>query len=150
MLTAHVTANGAPVHPGTVTFCNANAAHCEDAAILGTAQLTTDGTARLPLRLGVDTYSIKAIFHATPHSPTPRAARTSAVCPLPSKASKAALPHPSRHQNRQFLSVIHHRRSPRPPSLTGTVSFTGIVNNGSPLILETAPINASPAQFTWP
>jgi len=30
-LTAHVTANGAPIHPGTVTFCNANAPHCEDA-----------------------------------------------------------------------------------------------------------------------
>jgi hypothetical protein len=39
-LTAHVTASGVAVHPGTVTFCNANAAHCEDPAILGTAQLT--------------------------------------------------------------------------------------------------------------
>jgi hypothetical protein len=32
--------SGVAVHPGTVTFCNANAAHCEDPAILGTAQLT--------------------------------------------------------------------------------------------------------------
>ena len=76
-LTAHVTASGAAVHPGTVTFCNAAAPHCEDTAILGTAQLTTNGTAKLYLRLPPGTHSIKAIFSATLNRAIPRASSTS-------------------------------------------------------------------------
>jgi len=38
-LSASVLAGGAPVTAGTVTFCDASAPRCEDAAIVGTAQL---------------------------------------------------------------------------------------------------------------
>jgi len=48
---------------GQVVFCNANAARCDGAAVLGTAQMTASGTAQLKLILGVGTYSIKAAFH---------------------------------------------------------------------------------------
>src|SRR5579862_9526657 len=43
-LTAAVS-NGAPVTTGEVFFCDAAAAHCEDSALLGIAQLTSAGTA---------------------------------------------------------------------------------------------------------
>src|ERR1700761_9542898 len=49
-LTATVTSGGTPVTPGQVKFCNASAAHCEDAALLATAQLTSSGIATYKFR----------------------------------------------------------------------------------------------------
>ena len=64
-LTATVTAGGSPVSPGMVTFCNAAATYCEAPAVLGTAQLTPNGTASIKLFLGIGTHSIKAVFAGT-------------------------------------------------------------------------------------
>jgi phospholipase/lecithinase/hemolysin len=64
-LTASVTANGIAVSPGQVTFCDATATYCEDKAVLGTAQLTANGSASVRLTLGIGMHSIKAIFAAT-------------------------------------------------------------------------------------
>jgi len=64
-LTASVTANGAAVSPGQVTFCDAAATYCEDKAVLGTAQLTSNGSASIKLVLGIGTHSIKASFAGT-------------------------------------------------------------------------------------
>jgi hypothetical protein len=61
-LTATVLNGVTPVTSGVVTFCNANVSPCEDAAILGTANLTADGTAALKLTFGVGVYSIDAVF----------------------------------------------------------------------------------------
>src|SRR5882762_1495311 len=61
-LTAVVSSGGQAVHPGVVVFCNTEAPHCEDTAILGRAQLTNAGTAKIRLRLGAGSYSIKAAF----------------------------------------------------------------------------------------
>ena len=61
-LTATVSLSRGPVSSGTVTFCNANAARCEDAAVLGAAQLSSNGTAAIKLMLGVGAYSFKAVF----------------------------------------------------------------------------------------
>jgi hypothetical protein len=55
----------APVTAGQVTFCDANATYCEDAAVLGTAQLTSAGTAAVTLRLGIGNHSIKAVYRGT-------------------------------------------------------------------------------------
>ena len=64
-LTASVTAKGAAVSPGQVTFCDAKASRCEDEAVLGTAQLTSKGSASIKLFLGIGRHSIKAIFAGT-------------------------------------------------------------------------------------
>src|ERR1035441_3360846 len=64
-LTATVKAGSTPVTVGQVKFCNATAAYCEDSALLGTAQLTSAGTAKLNLRLGVGSRSVKALFVGT-------------------------------------------------------------------------------------
>ena len=64
-LTASVTANGAAVSPGQVTFCDAAATFCEDEAVLGTAQLASNGSASIKLLLSIGTHSIKVVFAGT-------------------------------------------------------------------------------------
>ena len=66
-LAAHITASGGVLfHDGTVVFCNAAAAHCEDSAILGSATLTPGAWAILRRRFGPGTYSIRAEFQGQP------------------------------------------------------------------------------------
>ena len=66
LFTATVTdQNAAPLSSGQVVFCNAAAIYCEDIAVLGTAQLTSTGTAAVNLRLGVGSYSVKAVLVGT-------------------------------------------------------------------------------------
>ena len=65
-LTAAVSLAGAPVAPGAVTFCDtAMSASCSGAGYLGSAQLTSSGTAVLALRLGIGTHALQAIFNGT-------------------------------------------------------------------------------------
>ena len=63
--------NGVPVTVGTVTFCNAEATYCEDAAIIGTAQLTSAGTAVIKLVPGIGNHSYKAVFAGTTNPAIP-------------------------------------------------------------------------------
>jgi hypothetical protein len=77
-LTATVTADGNPVSPGQINFCDATAKYCTDVHLLGTAQLTGAGTATLKFRPGVGSRSYKAVFLGT----TNAAASTSANAPL--------------------------------------------------------------------
>jgi hypothetical protein len=146
LLTAKVTLADSPVHPGLVLFCNANAAHCEYSAILGTAQLTSAGTAELHLRLSPNTYSIKAVFQGTPHSLIPREPSTSATQSLTvtglatSSVSTVTATTPSSGRYNLAATVSGLGTSP----LTGTVAFSDVVHNGTPLTLGTASINASP------
>ena len=64
-LTATVTAGTTPVTIGQVTFCDAAATYCTDIHVLGTAQLTSSGTATFNLRPGLGVYGIKAYFVGT-------------------------------------------------------------------------------------
>jgi len=59
-LTATVTSSGAPVPAGQVRFCDASVANCTDIHLLGTAQLTSNGTAIFRLVPGVGTHTYKA------------------------------------------------------------------------------------------
>jgi hypothetical protein len=51
--------------PGQVNFCDATAASCTDIHLLGTAQLTSAGTAVLRFRPGPGSHSYKAVFLGT-------------------------------------------------------------------------------------
>jgi sugar lactone lactonase YvrE len=64
-LTATVKAGAAAVTAGQVNFCDASAKYCTDIHVLGTAQLTSAGTATLKLRPGIGSHSYKAVFAAT-------------------------------------------------------------------------------------
>jgi hypothetical protein len=61
-LTATVMAGSTPVTPGQVNFCDATAKFCTDIHLLGTAQLTANGTATLKFRPGVGSHSYKAVL----------------------------------------------------------------------------------------
>jgi len=63
-LTAVVTASGLPVSPGTVNFCDASALGeaCTDIHRIGTAQLTSAGTAVVRFIPGVGNHSYHAVF----------------------------------------------------------------------------------------
>src|SRR5580698_8469158 len=64
-LTATVVSTATPVNPGQVKFCDATATHCEDSAVLATAQLTTAGAATFKFRPGIGSHSYQAIFVGT-------------------------------------------------------------------------------------
>jgi hypothetical protein len=64
-LTATVLAGSAKVTPGQVNFCDATAKACTDIHLLGTAQVTGNGTATLKFIPGPGTHSYKAIFKGT-------------------------------------------------------------------------------------
>jgi hypothetical protein len=77
-LTATVTAGGTPVTPGQVNFCDATARFCTDIHLLGTAQLTANGTATLKFRPGVGSHSYKAVL-AEPAGLGPSASTASSL-----------------------------------------------------------------------
>jgi len=78
-MTAKVVLGATAVRHGLVVFCDASAARCQGLAVLGSAQLTSNGTATLKLTLGAGTYSVKASFVGTPHSMPPAASSVSAT-----------------------------------------------------------------------
>lgn len=64
-LTATVTAGSTPVTTGQVAFCDAGATYCTDIHILGTAELTTAGTASIKFIPGLGVHRYKAVFANT-------------------------------------------------------------------------------------
>jgi hypothetical protein len=64
-LTATVTAGSTPVTPGQINFCDATAKSCTDIHLLGTAQVTSNGTATLRFRPGIGSHSYQAVFLGT-------------------------------------------------------------------------------------
>jgi hypothetical protein len=58
-------AGSTAVTPGQVNFCDASAPYCTDIHLLGTAQLTSHGTAVLKFVPGIGTHSYKAVFLGT-------------------------------------------------------------------------------------
>jgi hypothetical protein len=64
-LTATVKAGATAVTVGQVNFCDASATYCTDIHILGTAQLTSAGTAVYKFRPGIGSHSYKAVFLGT-------------------------------------------------------------------------------------
>ncbi len=78
--TATVTsAAGTPLGAGQVVFCNAGAAHCDDAAVLGAVGLTTSGTATLRRALPPGTTTVAAVFQGTTSNAAIYTASTSTV-----------------------------------------------------------------------
>ena len=64
-LTATILTGTTPVTPGRVNFCDATAVACADIHLLGTAQLTSAGTATLTFIPAIGSHSYKAVFGGT-------------------------------------------------------------------------------------
>lgn len=114
-LTAHVTfstgVTSGTVTAGTVLFCNASAARCEDSAILGTAQLTSAGNATAKITLGVGIHSILAAYQAD-------------LFPGSVSASQAVTVTPNANYS-AFTSIAASGTPPGPYTLAGTVAGFG-------------------------
>jgi len=85
-LTATVMAGSTPVTPGQVNFCDATAKFCTDIHLLGTAQLTANGTATLKFHPGVGSHSYKAVL-AEPAGLGPSASTASSLTVTASKGT---------------------------------------------------------------
>lgn len=123
-LTATVTSNGNPVSRGTVRFCNASVPYCDDiTSVLGTAQLTSNGTATVNLRLGIGSYSVKAMFRAT-LSLGSSSSQTEAIQVLGKFPSAISFVNSGQPGNYKVTAtVIGHPNGVTKPAPTGTVSI---------------------------
>ncbi len=81
-LTATVNYGPTAVTVGQVNFCDAAAASCTDIHLLGTAQLTSAGTASIKLLPAIGSHSYKAVFAGTPNGTLSTTGSTSASAAL--------------------------------------------------------------------
>ncbi|MFZ0305122.1 MAG: FG-GAP-like repeat-containing protein [Terracidiphilus sp.] len=144
-LTATVLAGTTPVTVGQVNFCDASAAHCTDIHIVGTAQLTSAGTATFKFRPGVGSHSYNAVFLGTPNGATAYAGSTSSAAALsvtglsPSITTLAVSPGTSSNTY-DFRATVGGNGSTAP---TGTVSFLNTSNSNA--VLGTGTLGAGTA-----
>jgi hypothetical protein len=129
-LTATVMAGSAPVTQGLVKFCDATAKYCEDFHILGTAQLTSTGTAVLKFRSPIGSHSYNAVFVGTKTNTTSASAATSlTVTGLPSTVT--TLSWSGSAANPTLSSTVGASNLSQSPA--GTVSFLD-TSNGNTLL----------------
>jgi hypothetical protein len=81
-LTASVMSGTTALTVGQVNFCNAAFPYCTDVHLLGTAQLTSAGTAVLRFHPGIGSHSYNAVFAGTPNGVLSAAASTSIIITL--------------------------------------------------------------------
>ena len=132
-LTASVT--GSTSTPtGQVKFCDATSAYCTDGHLLGTAQVTSAGTATLKLIPAIGTHTYKALFVGTSSfasSTSPNATLT-VTGNYPTTTTLAASGVPGNYT----LTAVTTGSPVGPP--TGTISFLDQTNGNS--LLGSAPL----------
>ena len=139
-LTATVAAGTTPVTPGVVNFCDATAAHCEDLHIVGTAQITSAGTAIFKFRPGVGSQSYKAVFVGT-KTYTGSSSSTAALTvapPVGGYPTSTTIASSGTSDNYTLTATVARFGNPSSPGQTGTVSFLNTSNANS--VLATAPL----------
>jgi hypothetical protein len=138
-LTATVLAGTTPVSSGLVDFCDATAVHCEDVNILGTAQLTSAGTAAFKFRPAIGSHSYKAVFVGTSSNAGSSSAATALlVTGTPTTATTIA--QTGSAGNYTLTATVGGTASAAP---TGTVSFLDSSNGNA--LLGTAALGAGSA-----
>ncbi len=147
-LTAAVDAGTTPVKQGQVNFCDAKAAYCTDVHILGTAQLTSSGTATYKFRPGIGARKYKAVFVGT----NSYASSTSSVASLVVTgttgpiATAATIAETGAWGNYTLTGTVTEAGGTVAP--TGTVSFVDASNGNS--VLATGSLGAAVAGVGWP
>ncbi len=146
-LTASVKAGGTPVTVGLVNFCDASATHCTDIHVLGTAQLTSAGTAALKFRPGIGSHSYKAVFAGTNNDPGSASSLSSLTVtgtagPL---ASATAIAETGSWGNYGLTGTV--TEFGRTVSPTGEVSFVDTSNGNA--VLSTASLGPGVAGIGW-
>lgn len=162
-LTAVVSSGSTNLTVGQVNFCDASASYCTDIHLLGTAQLTSAGTAVLRLRPGIGSHSYKAIFAGTPNGATACAGSTSSITTLTVtgtfQTTTTIAASGSAGNYTLTANVTALVNSTSLTAQTGAVSFIDTTNNN--LSLGTATLGAgatnlsfvkssSPNTLAWP
>ncbi len=142
-LKAAVTAGSTPLTAGQVNFCDANATACDPVHLLGSAQLTSAGTAALTFIPGPGNHTYKAVFPGiTGEAPSTSAASTLAV-------SSSQIPTTTLTQTgspgQYTLTATVTGVGPAAPS--GSVSFIDTTRGNASL--GTAPLTPSPAILSY-
>ncbi len=141
-LTATVKAGTTAVFPGQVNFCDTTAPHCTDIHILGTAQLTRNGTATLRFTPGIGNHTYTAYFAGT----TTTAASSSSASTLtvtglyPTSTSITSSGAPGNYTLTAIVTAISPFTSP-----TGTMSFLDTTDANS--VLGTASLSPGPGSL---
>jgi hypothetical protein len=132
-LTASVKAGTSALTTGQVNFCDASASYCTDIHLLGTAQLTSAGTAVLRFRPGIGGHSYKAVFLGT-NSDAPSSSSASALTVTgknPTITTIARSGSPGNYTLRATVGgIVNASGTPAP---AGTVSFLDTTNANSVL-----------------
>jgi hypothetical protein len=147
-LTATVTAGTALVSPGLVKFCDATAAYCEDIHILGTAQLTSAGTATFKFLPAAGGRSYKAVFVGT--KSYAGSASSTAALSVTGSATVTSIAETGDEEEEGGelgwnLTATVSGAGSTPP--TGTVSFIDAADGNT--VLAMAALTAQPAGLTW-
>jgi hypothetical protein len=145
---------------GQVNFCDASATYCTDIHLLGTAQLTSAGTAAMKFVPGIGSHSYKAVFAGTPNGATAYASSASSAVTLSVTGlypTTTAIGASGNVGNYTLTATVTGSGSP--VSLMGTVSFLDTTNSNS--LLGTAALgtgtvalsfrnSSTPATLPWP
>ena len=136
-LTATVTAGSIKLTIGQVNFCDATATYCTDIHLLGTAQLTSAGTAVFRFHPGIGSHSYKAVFAGTPNGATVYSGSISNTVMLtvtglfPTTTAIAASGSAGDYSLTATVTGLVNSSSMSAP--TGTVSFLDTSNNNAVL-----------------
>jgi len=148
-LTATVTSSGASLTTGQVKLCDASAAYCTDLHLLGTAQLTSAGTAVFKLFPGLGSHSYKAVFTGTPGGSPAYSGSSSGTAALTvtgaSPTSTAIAQSGSVGNYTLTATVTGLGNASNPGAPAGTVSFLDMT--GGNLSLGTALLGAGAAKL---
>jgi hypothetical protein len=134
-LTAAADAGSAKLTIGQIHFCDASSTSCLGLYLLGTAQLTSTGTATLRLHPGIGSHSYKAIFAGTPHGATSTATSSSIPVTLTVTGTLPAvttITSSGKAGNYSLMATVTGQiNAAGLPAPAGTVSFLDTTNNVS-------------------
>jgi hypothetical protein len=142
-LTASVKAGATAVTPGQVKFCDASANYCTDIHLLGTAQLTSAGTAVFKFRPAIGGHSYKAVFVGT-NSDSGSTSGAAALTVTGLAPTATSIAQSGSTGNYTLTATVSGIANTGP---TGTVSFLDTSNNNS--VLETAELGVSTAGLNF-
>ena len=131
-LTATVSQAGSPVTFGQVAFCDSTASFCTDIHLLGTAQLTTAGTAVFRFTPAIGTHSYKAVFIGT-KSFSASASTAGALTVTGPYSTSTTITSSGTPGAYTLNAAVTSSSTP-----TGTVSFLDMTNGGA--LLATSPL----------
>ncbi len=129
-LTATVNVSGAALSPGQVNFCDAFAPSCTDIHLLGTAQLTPNGTAIFSFVPGIGTHTYKAVFLGTKSVNQSAAMAASALTVTAAIPTTTTLQQTGAPGNYTLTAITSGAHGVEP---SGTVSFLDTSNGSASL-----------------